>query len=224
MGAATDALPKPMLPLGGKPILEYQLEWLKASGITEVFMCLGYKAEAVSDYFSDGKRWGLKLRYQIEKTPRGTAGAVRDLASRLGDDALIVYGDLYVKMNCKKFLNFHASHSGAASLVLIESDHPADSDLARLDKDRITGFYRAQPGRPYANLACAAVWAVRRPLLDLIPTDKPSDFGRETFPLALAKGMALMGYRTKEILADLGTPERLEAFMRRHPLLQGGGR
>lgn len=215
MGAATEALPKPMLLLGGKPILEHQLEWLKASGITEVFISLGYKAEAVTDYFKDGKRWGMKLRYQVEKMPRGTAGAVRDLVPQLGTDALIVYGDLYVNMNCGKFLDFHAAHGGAASLVLIESDHPLDSDLARMENNRITGFYRAQSGQPYENLAAAAVWAVRKPLLNLISADKPSDFGRDIFPSALAQGMVLMGYRTKETLADLGTPERLDAFLRR---------
>lgn len=214
MRPATDIAPKPMLLLGGKPLLEHQLLWLKGSGIREVFLCLGYKAQAVQDYFGDGKRWGMTLRYQAEKTPRGTAGAVRDLLGMIGEDLLVVYGDLYVSMGCPKLLDFHASHPGAATIVVCETDHPLDSDLARVEGDRITGFYRARPGEPYENLALAAVWVLRRRILDLAPADAPSDFGRDLFPKALAQGEALMAYRTSERVVDLGTPERLEAFLR----------
>lgn len=216
MRAVSSDLPKPMLTVRGKPLLEHQLLWLKSWGITELVLCLGYKADAIARYFGDGSAWGLKLRYQIEKTQRGTAGAVRDALPFIRhDDILVVYGDLFIAMDCGKFIDFHSAHSGAASLVLWESDHPLDSDLVRRDGDRITGFYRAQPGQSYENLACAAVWAVRRPLLDLAPADKPSDFGRDVFPQALSRGLALWGYRTNEAVVDLGTPERLEAFLGR---------
>jgi NDP-sugar pyrophosphorylase family protein len=209
MGAATADLPKPMLPLAGKPILEHQLERLKAAGYREAHLCLGFKAQAVKDYFGDGSRWGMSLHYHVEDAPRGTAGCVADLRARLGEDLLVVYGDLLLDMDLGRFLAWHAERpAAAASLVLIHSDHPLDSDLARLDGERLAGFYRARAGEPHGDLALAAVWAVRGPALDLVPADKPADFGRDVFPEALRRGLDLRAYVTDETLADLGTPER----------------
>ena len=210
MGAATADLPKPMLPFAGKPILERLIVALVASGWREIHLSLGYRPEAVTSYFGDGSRWGASLRYHVEASPRGTAGAIADLRPAIGDDMLIVYGDLYVYMKLSKFADFHAARpQAAASLVLIDTDHPFDSDLARLDGERLTGFYRAKPGEPHEPIALAAVWAVRGPLLDLVPRDRPSDFGRDIFPEAVKRGLDLRGYRTAETLSDLGTPERL---------------
>ena len=210
MGAATAALPKPMLPFRGKPILEHLIERLRSAGWREIHLCLGYRPDAVTGYFGDGARWDVKLGYHVEKSPRGTAGAVADLRSEVGDDLLVVYGDLYADMDFRRFVDFHAaSPSAAASLVLIETDHPFDSDLARLEGGRLTGFYRVKDGEPCEPLALAAVWAVRKALLDLVPRDRPSDFGRDAFPEAARRGLDLRAYRTRETLADLGTPERL---------------
>lgn len=219
MGAATAGLPKPMLPFGGKPILERLVETLAAAGWREIHLGLGYRAEAVHSYFGDGARWGVSLRYHVEERPRGTAGSVADLRPALGDDLLVVYGDLHVDMDLRKFSAFHAARpQAAASLVLVETDHPFDSDLARLDGERLTAFYRAQPGESHDTIALAALWAVRGPLLDLVPLDRPSDFGRDVFPRAVLQGLDLRGYRTGETVADLGTPERLaraESSLRR---------
>ena len=217
MGTATQSLPKPMLPFGGKPILERLVERLASAGWRELHLSLGYRPEVVTSHFGDGARWGVKLRYHVEKIPRGTAGAVADLRASVGKDMLVVYGDLYTDMDFKRFADFHAAHpASAASLVLIKTDHPFDSDLARLEGDRLTGFYRAQPGETHEPIALAAVWAVRGPLLDLVPRDRPSDFGRDIFPEALRRGLALGAYRTAETLADLGTPERLARAEKEH--------
>jgi mannose-1-phosphate guanylyltransferase / phosphomannomutase len=210
MGAAAGGLPKPMLSFGGKPILERLIETLAAAGWREVHLSLGYRSETVSSYFGDGARWGVSLRYHVEAAPRGTAGAIAELRPTVGDEMLVIYGDLHVDMDLEKFAAFHAARpEAAASLVLIETDHPLDSDLARLEGEALKSITRAKPGEPHESSALAAVWAVRGPLLDLIPRDRPSDFGRDVFPEALRRGLDLRGYLTTETLADLGTPERL---------------
>ena len=79
----TDKVPKPMIPIEGKPLLEHQLEWLKRAGIREALMCLGYKAEVVQEYFGDGSRLGMRLDYHVETSPRGTAGCVKDIGPKL---------------------------------------------------------------------------------------------------------------------------------------------
>lgn len=210
------AVPKVLLPLGGKPLLEHQLEWLKKSGFSGVFLCLGHRAPAVREFLGDGSRWGLRLEYRVEDAPRGTAGAVKDLGADFGDDLLVVYGDLYVDMDCGKLLDFHAAHDAAATVVVRETDHPEDSDLVEADADgRISAVGRLSGGRVSGNLGCAAVWVVRRRLLRGVPKTGLCDFARDVFPVAAAGG-GLMAYRTEEAVLDVGTPERYEAFRRRY--------
>jgi NDP-sugar pyrophosphorylase family protein len=208
----TDRVPKPMIPVAGRPLLEHQLDWLKRSGVREAIMCLGYKAEVVREHFTDGSRWGLRLDYHVETSPRGTAGCVRDAWPGIRGEALIVYGDIFVDIDLAGLLAAHRGARAAATLVLAETDHPYDSDLVRMKEGLVAGFYRAKPGEPCDPLACAAAWVVTGRLMDLVPDDKPSDFGRDIFPLALARGERLAGFCTKDLIADLGTPERLKAF------------
>jgi len=212
---ATDQVPKPMLPVGGRPLMEHLVEWLQRAGVREAFLCLGYRPEAFQKHFGDGSKFGLHLDYRVEDEPRGTAGCVRDLKDSMKEDLLVVYGDLYVDMDLDKLMAFHASHDGAATLVVRETDHPLDSDLVRTEGDRITGFYRAKPGEPHGNLGCAAIWVVRKRLLDHIPTDRPTDFGKQVFPAAIAAGEKLYAYQTKEDVLDVGTPERVQKFEKR---------
>ncbi len=208
---AVSALPKPLLPIGGRSLVERQLDWLKAAGFSEVFLCLGYRPDEFRERLGDGSRWGLTLRYRVEAAPRGTAGAVADLQPAA--DLLVVYGDLLVELDCARLLAFHEARKPAATLVARETDHPQDSDLVEADGERALRLYRGGEGR----LALAAVWVVSPRLLALVAKDRPSDFGREVFPQALAAGLPLAVYRTDERVLDLGTPERREAFLRALP-------
>ena len=206
----TDDRPKPMLDIWGKPLLEHLLHWLKRYGLSEAILCLGYRHEQVRRYFGDGDKWGMALSYSIEEEPLGTAGAVKRLEGVLDEDFLIVYGDLYIDMDLQALLKFHASHPHAATLVVRPSEHPYDSDLAVLDKDnRVTALPgKPKPGQDFENLACAAVWVLRRAIFQHIPEKGPSDFGRDIFPRMLKNHVPIMGYRTSELLFDIGTGER----------------
>ena len=215
MRSVSEQIPKVMLPIGGRPLLEHQIRWLKAQGVEEATICLGYKAQTAIDHFGDGGKWGMKLTYQVESAPRGTAGAARDISPRPAGDLLVVYGDLYVDMDLKKLLAFHRAHAGAATLVCSATDHPYDSDMIKAEGDLITGFLRPKPGDHFENIGAAAVWVVRPSLMDLVPADLPSDFGRDIFPRALAQGLKLYVYRTQERIEDVGTPDRRDAFLRR---------
>ena len=210
----TDRIPKPMIPVEGRPLLAHQLDWLRRSGVREVLMCLGYKAAVVQDHFGDGRRWGLRLDYHVEDSPRGTAGCVRDVWPQVRRDALVLYGDIFVDISLPDLLACHEKEGGAATLVLARTDHPQDSDLVRTEGSRVTAFYRDLAAEPHACLACAAAWVVTKRLMDLVPTDRPSDFGRDIFPAALAQGLPLAGFETADLIADLGTPQRLEAFVK----------
>lgn len=214
------SLPKPMLPLGGKPILERLVGWLKKSGFDDVFLCLGYRPDAFRDHFGDGSKWGVRLDYRVESSPRGTAGAIKDLGDDVKGDLLVVYGDLFVDMDCGPLLDFHAAHDGIATLVVRKTDHPEDSDLARVEEDgRISfvgrGVVKKGEALPAGMLGCTAMWVIRRRLLDRIPADEPSDFARNVFPGLVAAKEKLMAFRLRGEIADVGTPARYEAYRKR---------
>jgi NDP-sugar pyrophosphorylase family protein len=211
----TANLPKPMIRVAGRSILERLVLHLVGFGIRRFFISIGDQGHLIEAHFGDGSRWGMRFSYSVEAEPRGTAGAVLDLAPP--GDLLVVYGDLYVAMDCRKLLDFHAARPGAATLVVCRTDHPRDSDLVDLDGERVKRFYRARDAEPCGDLALAAVWVLRPELLKAVPRKGPSDFGRDIFPRALAAGMRLNGYVTGETVVDVGTPERRDRFLKNYP-------
>jgi NDP-sugar pyrophosphorylase family protein len=206
--------PKVLLPLGDKSILVHQLEWLKKSGFTEVFLCLGHRADEVMEALGDGSRYGLRIDYRVEDEARGTAGAVKDIEESLTGDLLVVYGDLFVNIDCQKLLDFHASHDGLATLMVRHTDHPEDSDIAEVDQaGRILAVGRLKTGEVTGDIGCAAIWVIRRGLLDSVPVERASDFARDIFPAVARAGDKLMAYVTSESVMDVGTPKRYEKFL-----------
>src|SRR2546423_501673 len=118
LGSLTEALPKPMVPIAGQPLLEHQLGVLKRYGIDEVILSTGYRAEAVEDYFHDGSNFGVHISYAREDSPLGTAGALKSLERELYKDFLVIYGDVLFDLNLARLLAFHQEHGSAGTLVL----------------------------------------------------------------------------------------------------------
>src|SRR5947209_17146610 len=103
--------PKPMVPLDGVPLLERLIKLCQRFGIIDIHLLLGYKPEAIRDYFGDGAAFGVQLTYWIEPRPLGTAGCVRQMLPALdGGDVLVLYGDLFVDMDLKRLIDFHRCH------------------------------------------------------------------------------------------------------------------
>lgn len=211
MGKLSETLPKPMLPIGGKPILEHQAELLKASGITEITLCVRHLSPVISEYFGNGERWGVKINYSVEETPLGTAGCLRRAFPQAGQEILVLYGDVMVRMDLEEMIRRQKESGADATLAAHSNDHPFDSDLLEVDdKLRITRMLpKPHPeGAWLPNLTNAAVYVLGPKLLELIPTDHPTDFARDIFPEALRRGLYLQAYRTAEYIKDAGTPER----------------
>ncbi len=211
MGKLSQTLPKPMLPIGGKPILEHQVELLKASGITEITLCVRHLSPVISDHFGDGSRWGVKINYSVEETPLGTAGCLQNAFPKSDREILILYGDVMVWMDLEEMIRRHRQSGADATLAVHSNDHPFDSDLLEVDgKMRITRIHpKPHPeGAWLPNLTNAAVYVLGPKLLEVIPPDRPTDCARNIFPEALRRGLYLQAYRTAEYIKDAGTPER----------------
>ncbi|MGH9612388.1 MAG: HAD-IIIA family hydrolase [Bryobacteraceae bacterium] len=207
-------LPKPMVDIAGKPLLEHQVLLARRYGIEDIVLLTGHGAEAICDYFGDGSHWGTRIHYFEENQPLGTAGAVLSALDQLAERFIVMYGDTMLNVDLSRFWRAHRASGSAASLFLHPNDHPADSDLVEIDESGYVVAFHPYPhdsSHYYANLVNAALYVIKRDAL--LPwkglRDVP-DFGKHLFPRMLAEGCALNGYRSPEYIKDAGTPERLD--------------
>jgi histidinol-phosphate phosphatase family protein len=203
--------PKPMAPLAGVPLLERLIGLCRRFEIAEIHLLLSYRPEAIREHFGDGSKFGVRLTYWIDEPPLGAAGSMAPALKALGEDILVLYGDVFAEMDLARLIDFHQKHpEAAATLVVHPNDHPHDSDLATVEGDRVTGFARAPhaAGAWRANLVNAGVQIVTPRLLPYIPEGRASDFGADVFPAAADAGEFLVAYHTAEYIKDIGAPER----------------
>ncbi len=217
MGEIGKAIPKPMLPIGSKPLIEHQVELFAGAGIKNITICTGYLSSVIQDYFGDGQNWNVNIKYAIEASPCGSAGCVRLAFPDCKEALLVVYGDVMVNMDIDPLIAHHHSKSAHATLVVHPNDHPFDSDLLDVDsKGMISRIYRKphREGQWLPNMDNACLYIIEPEVVKLIPKGVATDFAHDIFPLAIQSGLKLCAYRTAEYLKDLGTPERYEEISR----------
>lgn len=206
--------PKALAEVGGVALLEHQLRLCARHSITDVVLLLGYGAQYIRDFVGDGSTFGISVRYVVEDTPLGTAGAVMLAYGCLEPQFLVLYADTMMDIDLDRLWTFHVSGSNDITLLVHPNDHPFDSDLVVVDRaDRVTEFLRgsAAADRPIRNLASAALYVVNRDALDGVkPREGTLDFGKHVFPDLLVAGKHIGVYRTAEYIKDAGTPERLD--------------
>ncbi len=210
LATRSNGLPKPLVPVKGRPLLEYQLELLRRHGAEQVTVLCGYGAEAIREFC--GKDHGLDVQCIDEATPLGTAGAVIAALDQLPDEFLVLYGDTMLNVDLKRLYAAHEANGAAATLFLHPNDHPQDSDLVETDEH---GRVVAIHGYPHQGVALnqvnAALYVMKASALRGIGVpEKPLDFAKDVFPKLLGEGAHLHGYRSLEYIKDAGTPERLD--------------
>jgi NDP-sugar pyrophosphorylase family protein len=211
LGALTKKLPKGLILVNGKPVLEHQVLWLAHYGIKDIVICAGYLAERIEAYFGDGGRFGVHIDYSLEKELLGTGGALKQAAPLLSNRFVMMYGDLLGDMDLREFVRFHAAKGGLGTLTVHESDHPYDSDILEVTPDwEIIRFLgKPRPGTGFANISNAGVYCFEKAILKYFPDGK-SMLDKEALPHVLERGGKLYAYMTRERILDIGTPERLE--------------
>jgi histidinol-phosphate phosphatase family protein len=213
-------LPKPMIPIAGKPLLEHQVELARKFGFTDLIFFVHYRADLIEKHFGDGKKFGVHIRYVLEKEPLGTAGAVLAGFENLAEHFVVLYGDTMVNVDLNRIWSAHEKAKTDATLLLHPNDHPFDSDLVEVNsKSLVTAFHN----RPHAenvwrqNLVNAGLYVLEKSALkSFLPSANshlPSailDFGRDVFPAMVRAGEKLLGYNSPEFIKDIGTPERYD--------------
>jgi histidinol-phosphate phosphatase family protein len=211
-------IPKPMVPIDGKPVLEHQIKLCKHYGLRDIALLVCYGHEQISSYFGDGSDFGVNLQYIVENEPRGTAGAILDALPFLGESFLVLYGDTYLDVDLARFWDAHKASNASGTLLLHPNDHPHDSDLVVIDNNYRVKNILAYPHPPnlfVRNLVNAALYVLDKKNLDvLIPSSGVVDLAKQTFPEMIRNECYLHGYITTEYIKDMGTPERLDRVER----------
>ena len=208
-------LPKPMISIAGKPLLEHHIELAKRHGFLDIIIFACYRADLIERHFGDGSNWGVRIRTVVEGEPLGTAGAVFAGFDSLSDHFLVLYGDTMVNVDLERVYQAHLRHEADATLLVHPNDHPLDSDLVEASADGwVTAFHnRPHPaGRWFQNLVNAGLYVVRKSALRQwsSPHGGPADFGNDLFPAMLRGGARLLAYNSAEYIKDIGTPERYD--------------
>lgn len=210
--SVTGDIPKPLVPIAGRPLLDHQLTTLRENGVGDVLLLVGYGAAAIRDCIRSGERWGLSVRYREDGMPRGTAGAVMAALDQLDGEFLVVYGDTIFDIDLERMMRAHRSAVADATLLVHPNDHPFDSDLVEVDKSgKVVAFhpYPHTTARDLQNLINAGMYVLNRRLLQgLEGMPERPDFGRHVFPALLKKSAPVFGYRSPEYIKDAGTPDR----------------
>lgn len=207
----TQDVPKPMIPILSKPILEYQIKLLKENNILDIVLIVNHLGNTIKDYFKNGSDYGVNISYYEEEEPLGTVGGVKALADELNEDFLVLYGDVMVYMDLDRLITFHKEKASEATLVVHPNDHPQDSDLLEMDEDSKVIAFHPKPhesGVYFHNMVNAALYLFSPKVLEYLPEGK-SDFGKDIFPF-LHKEIDVYAYNTTEYLKDMGTLDRLE--------------
>jgi mannose-1-phosphate guanylyltransferase len=200
----TYEIPKPLIPVQGKTLLEHVLDILRPAGVDEVYLSIGYKAGMIQKYFGDGSRFGMKIHYLIEDEALGTGGWMH-LVKRIPGDFFVVNGDVLFDFDIKQFMEFHKRHKAMVSIALREVEDVTPFGVAEMKGDNIVRFVE-KPTREEApsNLINAGYYLFSEKAFDYIPNGKAFMLEKELFPVLAGKGM-LFGFKSGGQWFDTGT-------------------
>jgi D,D-heptose 1,7-bisphosphate phosphatase len=213
-------VPKPMIPIAGKPVLEHQLECLRGQHCTDIILVVGHLGHVIRDYFGDGsgvspatgKPFGVSISYITEKEPLGTAGALYLLKDELTEDFLLLNGDVIFDVDISRFYRCHKTHGGLATLLTHPNNHPYDSGILMTAEDgRVTNWLHKEDERLwYRNRVNAGIHFLSPRIFEqqgLFTALKKVDLDRDVLKPLIPTGQ-LFAYDSPEYVHDMGTPDR----------------
>lgn len=229
IASVANDVPKPMIKICGKPILEHQIENLKANGLIDITLVIGYLGDKIKEYFGSGEKFGVKISYFKESHPLGTAGALFKMP-QLTEDFLLLCGDIIIDVDFKRFIRFHRQNKALASLAAHPNGHPFDSSILvteicepkhlgsmPFDTHRVINWLNKEDKRVfYKNRVNAGIEIISPKLLELTKKnftprhpESPDkiDLDRDVLKPNIKTGK-IFAYDTPEYIKDMGTPER----------------
>ncbi|MCX7921108.1 MAG: mannose-1-phosphate guanyltransferase [Clostridia bacterium] len=208
-------LPKPMVPVMNKPIMEHIINLLKSYGITEIGVTLMYLPQKIKDYFGNGSSFGVNLHYFTEDTPLGTAGSVKNAEAFLDQTFIVISGDSLTDINLANAIEYHRQKQSKATLVLTKVDVPLEYGVVITNKDgSITGFLEKPSwGEVFSDTVNTGTYILEPEVLKYFDKGKKFDFSENLFPMLLANKDPMYGYVTSDYWCDIGD---LSAYLQAH--------
>jgi len=203
--------PKPIVPIFNRPFLHYQLDLLKqVPEIDEVILSLNYQPRRVEEVFGDGADTGLGIRYVVEPSPLGTAGAVRYAGESLRESVIVFNGDVLTQVDLTAVIALHRERRAKATIVLTPVENPSAYGLVETDA---TGNIRRFLEKPSADEITvdtinAGIYVLEPDTFDRIPKDQPWSIERSFFPSLIERGETFMAYVYRGYWIDIGTPDK----------------
>ena len=207
----TKNTPKPMLTVAGVPVTEHQLAMAKAAGITEIVLATSYLSEVFIPYFGDGSKWGMKIKYAVEKEPLGTGGAIRNAAKLLdtNESVVILNGDVLSSHKLSEQIRQHEAHDADVTLHLTQVEDARAFGCVPTDSDGRVSAFLEKMENPITNQINAGCYVFNPRVISTIPLDTVVSVERETFPQLVAKSAKVFGYLENAYWLDIGTPRAL---------------
>jgi len=206
-----DEIPKPMLKINEKPMLQWQIENMIQYGIKSIFIITGHLGEKIEDYFKNGEDFGVDIKYIKEDKALGSAGALYYLNEYVtGKDIILVFGDVMFQLDWNKMMAFHEKKGSLATLLVHPNAHPYDSDIVILNDDcQVIGIDSKNNKRDYwyDNIVNAGIFVLSKALISSIDTLGIFDLEKDII-VPIIETKRVYGYRTPEYVKDAGTPKR----------------
>lgn len=210
----TVSIPKPMIPVGYKPILEHIIQYLKRQGIYNFILAIGYLGEHLIKYFGDGVSLGVNIDYSIENTPLGTGGAVKNAEKKLSGTFFTINGDiLFTGLDMFDLLRYHREKGGVATIVLTKVEDARRFGLVSADDDGKVIAFREKPRQPAPGVINAGIYVFEPTIFDYIPAGRPSSLEEDIFPRLADEGQ-LYAYLHDGYWVDIGEPPDYERACR----------
>jgi mannose-1-phosphate guanylyltransferase/phosphomannomutase len=205
----TANIPKPMVPMAGKPVMEHIIELLKKHDITDIISILYFQSEQIESYFGNGGNWGVKMSYIKADADFGTAGAVKNAQKYLDAPFIIISGDVLTDFDLTKAIDFHYKRKAGATIVLTRVENPLSYGIVITSKTgKITRFLEKPGwGQVFSDTVNTGIYILEPKILDLIPSKTEFDFSKDLYPLMLQKKMRLFGYVAPGYWRDIGNIE-----------------
>ncbi len=211
LGDLTNDLPKPLVPILGKPVLHHLVDWAKLNGVSEIVMLNGYKAEKIVDYFGDGNKFGVNIFHSNEFEPLDSGGALKFAEKYIDGPFAYISGDHLCEVNLKRMIEFHKLNKSDMTVLVHKSSHPWDSDILQVNENaQVVKFVSKHDNHTGAGDLSNSGLCIIEPSIVSLMDKRIFNFENYIYPKALDKNMTLIAYQTDEFIADMGTPARLK--------------
>ncbi len=207
----TDKIPKPMLPVLGKPVLQHQIELFKKNGIDKIVIAGNYLFDVIKDYFGSGEKFGVEIEYCDEESPLGTGGAIKNAEKFFSktDDFIVINGDNIIKkIDFEPIFLFHKYKKALATLIIIKDiEYPYDSDIVEIDEDKRVKRFIGK-GQKELTSANGGIFIFKKEIFNFIPKEF-CNIEKDVIK-KIYHSENIYGYLTDEYIKDIGTLERYE--------------